>query len=1040
MKFSISIFAGAFLLSAGAFDDISFRSPKSENHPETWFHLIGGNVSKAGMSADLDAIASVGISGIQLFHGQFGGAWPGVEPQIPCLGKDWDDMIRFVADGCKARGLTFKMQNCPGWSMSGGPWIAPSNAMRNLTYSRTDIEGGKRVCLELAVPRLPAPEIKLSDEDRDYRDLFVLAFPTPADDDPEYLEPSSMRTERYEDRLVLTYRFDRPVTIRSFELPPPRQFNPQWTYSPDAKVELCAAYDGEDAVKVAIEDDIPQGCWQDAVPLTFSVFGGKNSTKSDLPPADTWRLTISHKHPLAIKPSVRFSEGVRLNNWQGKAGWVLRGLGVSAGGGGDSRFFVRRESIVDITGHYVDGRLDWTPPPGKWTILRIGHVNNGSKNGPAPLEATGWECNKLDAAGIDAHLAAYIGRLVDGPLSGGRLNGFVVDSWECRRQTWSANLERDFRALRGYDFRKMLPAVFGWVLDSPDATESFLRDWRQTLGELVERNYYARMSEFARRNGLSVQYETAFGDVLPGDMLSFWKYCDTPMCEFWFPRAEVSVGSDDYKPVLPCASSAHVYGKRHVAAESFTTMRLRWDEDLKRLKACANHAFSRGVTHLVLHTYTHNPRTDWKLPGTSFGTNIGTPFIRGQTWWRFMPEFTKWAARCGTMLERGLPANDILWFLGEDVGHKPSERSPFPNGYKYDYVNRDALLNRIAVKDGLFTTPAGVTWKFLWAPRGGYVSEAVTNRLKEFESAGGKVITESVVGMNGLRTVPWDVVRRQVPDMELPDVECGPDANGRVLGDWRKGEMPVEWIHRRDADEDWYFVSANGMDSYEGDVTFRMDGAVSVLDPVAGSRSVPHFRRTEDGRTTVRLNLAPAESLFVVFSHTGGKAVNGAPGMNREKGSGVVRKLSEWTVSFPAGWGAPETLKISELCPWAELPISDEGRHFSGTAAYRTTLDCVAGGSTELDLGEVETAAEVFLNGESIRKLWAPPYRCEIGPFLKEGKNELRVDVTSTWFNRLAYDSGLPEARRKTWTIAAPPAGTAPMKAGLLGPVTLRIR
>jgi len=50
----------------------------------------------------------------------------------------------------------------------------------------------------------------------------------------------------------------------------------------------------------------------------------------------------------------------------------------------------------------------------------------------------------------------------------------------------------------------------------------------------------------------------------------------------------------------------------------------------------------------------------------------------------------------------------------------------------------------------------------------------------------------------------------------------------------------------------------------------------------------------------------------------------------------------------------------------------------------------------------------------------------------------LRIDVTSTWFNRLAYDAGLPENERKTWTISAPPKNTPPKPAGLIGPVTLR--
>ena len=59
----------------------AFKNPAKEHRPETWFHLIGGNVAKPGLDADLDALRDAGISGIQLFHGQIGNRkWPGVEP------------------------------------------------------------------------------------------------------------------------------------------------------------------------------------------------------------------------------------------------------------------------------------------------------------------------------------------------------------------------------------------------------------------------------------------------------------------------------------------------------------------------------------------------------------------------------------------------------------------------------------------------------------------------------------------------------------------------------------------------------------------------------------------------------------------------------------------------------------------------------------------------------------------------------------------------------------------------------------------------
>ena len=55
----------------------TFKNPDRIYYPETWFHFIGGNVSKDGITADLEAISEAGFSGVHLFHGQFGGEWPG---------------------------------------------------------------------------------------------------------------------------------------------------------------------------------------------------------------------------------------------------------------------------------------------------------------------------------------------------------------------------------------------------------------------------------------------------------------------------------------------------------------------------------------------------------------------------------------------------------------------------------------------------------------------------------------------------------------------------------------------------------------------------------------------------------------------------------------------------------------------------------------------------------------------------------------------------------------------------------------------------
>ena len=1040
----IALLAAAGLLGAARAETDGFKAfaePARESRPETWFHLIGGNVAKEGLAADLEAVRAAGIRGIQFFHGQFGGVWPGMEGrQIPCLSEKWEDVLKFAADTCAEKGLSFKMQNCPGWSMSGGPWIKPENAMRNLTYSRTEVtgDGAKAVTLALAEPTLPKPEIVCDPAGRDYRDLFVLAFPTPEDDEALALKPQTVSDPRFEQALAgkrvtfapgekpsVEFGFAAPVKVRSVELPSERELNHDFSYDPHLTVRLEAKT--ADGWKTAAEEAIPVGNWEDLVPQTVA---------ADDIAATTWRLTFLNEKPMGL-PYLRLHGAARLNNWEALAAWTLRSLVRRPYPKQSAAAWVDAKKVVDLTDKFADGKLVWTPPKGKWTVLRIGHVNNGMKNGPAPKEGTGWECNKLDPAGIECNFNAYIGKFADGTLKGGRLQGMVVDSWECRRQTWTAKMEAEFRARAGYELRKNLPAVFGWIVGSPDATERFLLDWRRTIGALVEENYYRRFVELGHGKGLHVQYETAMGDVMPGDVMRFWKWADTPMCEFWSPfdNAKGSVGSHDFKPVVPCVSAAHLYGKRRVSAEAFTSMNLKWNETLKALKDNANRHFARGVTHLVFHTYTHNPRTDWKLPGTSFGHCIGTPFVRGQVWWRHMPEFTDWCARCTTMFERGDSVADVLRYLGDELGHRPSEQRPALDGFKVDYLNTDALMERITWKDGAFVTPEGLAWRVLWVPDSVRLLPSSMERLAALAAQGARIAFDRLPDSAATAAKGADeaLARATAAVVRGENVTVGVPLSTVVSQMGLKRDVSTEkvfWSHRRDAGADWYFVAARAPDGFRGEVSFRATGPAEIWDAVTGTRR-PAQAKAAGGRTAVRFDLAAAESCFVVFRP------DALPAAAKAKQKTVQELKGPWTLGFPSGWGAPEKVQVAALKPLKDLAeLGAEAQAFSGTVSYACAFDA-AETALELDLGGVESVAEVFVNGKKVRTLWAPPYRCALEGFLKPGRNELRVDVADTWFNRLAYDAALPEAQRKTWTIHGPKAGTALRPSGLLGPVRL---
>jgi hypothetical protein len=244
---------------------------------------------------------------------------------------------------------------------------------------------------------------------------------------------------------------------------------------------------------------------------------------------------------------------------------------------------------------------------------------------------------------------------------------------------------------------------------------------------------------------------------------------------------------------------------------------------------------------------------------------------------------------------------------------------------------------------------------------------------------------------------------------------------------------------------------------YRGTVLFREMGNVELWDPLSGKiAEVPY--RIEGNHTEVELDIPAGNSCFVVFSREGaGKAIQmgeslqavdesktGRPFMvcNQPESTGLL-DLSEatWQLHFPGGWGVETSpLYTQQLTAWKDLPLSDEGKSFSGTATYETTftLDRKSTSTAyRLDLGRVEVIAKVRVNGKEVGTCWTSPYVLDVTEYLQEGKNNLQVEVTSTWFNRLVYDAGLPEENRKTWTIAGPEANAPFKEYGLLGPVTI---
>ena len=353
-----------------------------------------------------------------------------------------------------------------------------------------------------------------------------------------------------------------------------------------------------------------------------------------------------------------------------------------------------------------------------------------------------------------------------------------------------------------------------------------------------------------------------------------------------------------------------------MAAEAFTSFDLTWNEHPGMLKRIADLHLAEGVTHLVFHTYTHNPRTDWLPPGTAFGSGIGTPFLRGQTWWPQMREFTACLARCGYLLERGRPVSDVLWYLGDEQDHKPRQDAPFPAGYRYDYCNPDALVRRLSARDGMIVTPEGLRYRALWLRDCPRMLPETLERMAALVKEGAALVGDRPRGLATLsggeraekrfRAAVEALWGGEAAAKGARRVGKGVVIGGAPLGDAlvKLGVPPdvqgdgVVWTHRQAEGADWYFVAPSTPRGFRGTVKFRADGEAELWDPLTGAARPAGVVRCEKGMSLVALELPPSGSIFVVFRGAGQPPGNRVVRLERD---GAI--IAEARVGREAGSG-----------------------------------------------------------------------------------------------------------------------------------------
>jgi len=980
--------------------DSSFANPPDQTKPRCYWYWMDGQISKEGITRDMEAMKRVGIGEgyIGVISGQSG--TPTTSTTKALTDEWWSYLEHAVREGTRL-GVDVGVFNSPGWSQSGGPWVKPSQAMRYVTLPELRLHGPQHFAGKLPLP--PG----------EFQDLAVLAFPAPTAEGE--VAKISSRTSK-----LVNFEMPSPFTARSLTL--------LFTNEVNVTAELLNSEDGRQyrTVKNFTVDrhrlDLSAG------PVPFAPIVATF-------PATTARF-IRLKFSGACEPGdIQLSPAARVEcypekslqkvcqyaqprydfyTWPGEAEPDVSGLTIKPDA-------VRNLSKLMA----ADGTLRWDVPAGDWIVLRTALTPTGTKNGPAPPEATGFEVDKMNRVPLRSHFDAYVGNLLGRLPASDRKSWkhVVADSYEKGPENWTDGFGADFQKRYGYDPLPFLPVMTGRIVGSVDQSDRFLWDLRRLVADRIAQDYVGGLRDLCHEHGMKMWLENYGHWGFPAEFLQYGGACDEIAGEFWADGDFLEQRDTGYLgarylgryELRDASSAANIYGKPVTWAEAFTGGPA-FINSPRDLKARGDWAFCQGINQFMLHVNIHQP-TDDKPPGINAG--FGSEFNRNKTWFEQSKAWIDYLRRCTVLLQTGKHVADVAYFISEDAPKMVGPQQPaLPPGFDYDFINADVIEHRLAVKAGRLVLPDGMSYRLLVLPESATMRPELLKKIRELVKAGATVIGTPPSRSPSLENFPMCDIEVQTLAREVWGKAQQPGEHrfgkGRVF--WGKsldaifvelGLKPdfettakLGFTHRHSADADIYFVANPKAESLTTTTVFRAgDKAPELWWPDSGRIERPPVYDVTDGVVRLPLNFGPAGSVFVVFrekaapkserivsvTHDGEEILGtrmkpeaiqppsdsgadafplqltrSATGQITAQGGeagdyelkfadGHTRPLTvstaapmaitgPWEVNFPPGWGAPEKIMFDQLTDWTKR--SEEGiKYFSGKATYRRTFD-----------------------------------------------------------------------------------------------------
>ncbi|PYQ00608.1 MAG: glycoside hydrolase [Acidobacteria bacterium] len=695
--------------------------------------------------------------------------------------------------------------------------------------------------------------------------------------------------------------------------------------------------------------------------------------------------------------------------------------------------FVGRGSLAEVDPATfreldVSGTGPIAIPPGEGPRLLLLYFSGqtGQVVKRAAIGAEGYVLDHYQRAAIEKHLREAGDKLLAAAGPGG-IHAVFCDSLEVYGADWTADMLDEFRRRRGYELRGALPLL---EYDVGDRSEALRRDFGRTLSELYEERFLVPMHEWATRNGVLFRIQN-YGE--PPATLASSRHADLIDGEGWNFRTLTSSRW--------ASSASHLFGKPVTTSETWTWLHSpAFRATPLDVKAEADQHFLSGINQLIGHGWPYSPPAAGE-PGWPF--YAAAVLNDKNPWWPVMPDVAAYLQRVSFILRQGEPVADVaLYAPTEDAWSTFKPGTPRHVNLFQKIVEAigpnlvpailDAGHGFDLIDDGTLEEAKRRRYVAIVLPAVRRMPEATRRWLADYARDGGTVVNE-------------DELRARLAAAAPPDVTLAPAAFG------------VGFVHRRLPDADVYFMANTANVPVAVRARFRAATPhAEQWDAMTGRiETLP----IEDGE--LRMLFEPYGSRVVVFRKDAGSA----PRVPARSVIASQELRSGWSVGF--GTSAPGPVDLPHS--WSGEPAR---RFFSGAASYRATVPLPATfrspGRMYLDFAEakpidreplpggtlrgnsfaalvappIREAATVFINGRRAGSLWAPPYRLDVTDLLRDGDNEIRVDVYNTAINELAEGGRLPDMkpvveRYGQRTRLQDLDGLQPLPSGILSPPRL---